>query len=103
MDAGGGARAGDRGARRDRRTRPSDRCAMRGSGRVAISVAVFLVACPSPERFPGEGLIAGFERKQHWLSVFGGHGATLFQLVDMKQFGDFTPGQVPEATGIAVG
>ena len=65
---------------------------------------VALMGCgPSAERLPGEGVIVAFERREHWLSAFGGKGVPFNQMVDMKQFGDFMPGQPPALTGITVG
>ena len=54
-------------------------------------------------RLEGEGPVAAFERRDIWLSVFGGPRVNLQQLARMDKFGDFFPGLPPAATAIAEG
>jgi hypothetical protein len=62
----------------------------------SLLLLFFLTACGrSVEPLPGEGPVAGFERMEHWLTVFADRQAQREDIVSLSQIGPYRPGFSP--------
>lgn len=79
--------------------------------RAVVWVLVVLCAlnCPtlgcsdSDLRFPGEGPVGGYARRDRWMNVYMAKGANLGSVARLDLLGDFGPGEPPAFTGIVAG